>query len=179
MGPGQSKLQRAWRKGQYEQLRPLLWQGHIEAALAHLQTLHPGPGCEPIEALEESLTYLENQPDWIGNYQQWQDADYPEGLGMPRAGSRRSDQSAPETTGDARAPGERHRRGGSACTSAQCPVGCCFCQKTGGCLAPHLWWNPTGNERASCFVLVDSGVYSQVLQAYDEDSGKNSRFTPI
>lgn len=86
VGPGKSKLQRAWRKGQYEQLRPLLWQGQVEAALAHLQTLQPGPACEPIEALEEALTYLENQRDWIGNYQQWQDTGYPEGLGLVERG---------------------------------------------------------------------------------------------
>jgi len=86
VGPGQSKVRRAWRKEQYEQLLPLLWQGHVDAALTHLQTLRPGPDCEPIEALEEALTYLENQRDWIGNYQQWQDAGYPVGSGLVERG---------------------------------------------------------------------------------------------
>jgi hypothetical protein len=63
-----------------------LWQGHGEAALAHLQTLRPGPDCEPIEALEEALTYLENQRDWMGNYQQWQEAGYPVGSGLVERG---------------------------------------------------------------------------------------------
>ncbi len=50
VGPGQSSIQRAWRKGQYERLRPLLWQGQVEAALAHLQRLRPAAASEPIEA---------------------------------------------------------------------------------------------------------------------------------
>jgi len=51
VGPGQSKVQRAWRKEQYEKLQPLLWQEHVEATLAHLLTLRLGPDCEPIEEL--------------------------------------------------------------------------------------------------------------------------------
>jgi hypothetical protein len=84
--PGQSKRERAWRKAQYEKLRALLWQGKVDAALAHLQGLRPGPDGEPIEALEEVLTYLENQRDWIGNYQQWQEAGYPVGSGLVERG---------------------------------------------------------------------------------------------
>ena len=86
VGPGQSKRERAWRKAQYEKLRALLWQGQVDAALAHLQGLRPGPDGEPIEALEEALTYLENQRDWIGNYQQWQEAGYPAGSGLVERG---------------------------------------------------------------------------------------------
>ncbi len=63
MGLCISKIQRTWRKGQYEHLRPRLWQGQVEAALAHVQTLQPAPDCEPIEALEEAITSLENQRD--------------------------------------------------------------------------------------------------------------------
>lgn len=86
VGPGQSKVQRTWRKEQYEQLQPLLWQGQVEAALAHLQRLRPGPDGEPMEALEEALTYLTNQRDWIGNDQQWQEAGYPAGSGLVERG---------------------------------------------------------------------------------------------
>ena len=67
MGLGTSKIQRTWRKGQYEQLRP-------------------APDCEPIEALEEAITSLENQRDWIGNSQQRQEPGYPEGLGLVERG---------------------------------------------------------------------------------------------
>lgn len=86
LGPGQSQRQRAWRKGQYEHLQLFLWQGQVDAALTHLQTLRSRPDCEPIEALEEVLTYLENQRDWIGNSQQWQDAGYPVGSGLVERG---------------------------------------------------------------------------------------------
>lgn len=80
--PGQGAIQRTWRKQQYEMLLPLLWQGDVQAALTHLQTLRPRAEHEPIEALEDAITYLENQRDWIGNYQQWQEAGYPVGSGL-------------------------------------------------------------------------------------------------
>lgn len=69
--PGQSQLAREWRKGQYETLSPLLWEGQVDAALAHLRALRPGADLEPIDQLEEAITYVVNQRDWIGNYQQW------------------------------------------------------------------------------------------------------------
>ena len=86
VGPGQSQLQRSWRKEQYELLQPLLWQGQVEPALRHLQKLRPAAEGEPIEALEEALTYLTNQREWIGNYQQWQEAGYPAGSGLVERG---------------------------------------------------------------------------------------------
>ncbi len=60
----------------------LLWQGQVEVALIHLQALRPGIASEPIEALEDAITYLHNQRGWMGNYQQWQDAGYPVGSGL-------------------------------------------------------------------------------------------------
>ena len=54
--PGQSKKAREWRKEQYEQRSPLLWNGQTDAALAHLRALHPGGDGEPIDKLEETIT---------------------------------------------------------------------------------------------------------------------------
>ena len=86
VGPGQSQVQRRWRKEQYEFLQSLLWQGQVEPALVHLQKLRPTAHGEPIEALEEAITYLANQREWIGNYQQWQEAGYPAGSGLVERG---------------------------------------------------------------------------------------------
>jgi hypothetical protein len=36
--------------------------------------------------LEEAITYVENQREWIGNYQQWQEAGYPVGSGLVERG---------------------------------------------------------------------------------------------
>lgn len=80
--PGKSKAQRAWRKQQYERLKPLLWHGQVEEALNHLRTLRPGSSQEPIKAFEELVTYVENQRQWIGNYEQWQQQGYPIGSGL-------------------------------------------------------------------------------------------------
>lgn len=84
--PGQSKLAREWRKGQYEQLTPRLGHGQVDTALAHLRALRPAAGHEPIDKLEEAITYVDNQRDWIGNYQQWQEAGYPVGSGLVERG---------------------------------------------------------------------------------------------
>lgn len=84
--PGQSKSAREFRKGQYEVLAPLLWQGQVDAALAQLQALRPGANQEPIDPLEEAISYLDKQRDWIGTYQQWQEAGYPVGSGLVERG---------------------------------------------------------------------------------------------
>ena len=84
--PGQSKPAREWRKGQYEQLTPLLWRGQVEAALTHLRALRPAAGQEPVDKLEEAITYVDKQRDWIGDYQQWQEAGYPVGSGLVERG---------------------------------------------------------------------------------------------
>ncbi len=84
--PGQSKSAREFRKGQYETLSPLLWQGQVDAALAHVQALRPGANQELIDQLEEAISYVHNQRDWIGNYQQWQEAGYPVGSGLVERG---------------------------------------------------------------------------------------------
>jgi hypothetical protein len=85
--PGPSKSAREFRKGQYETLLPQQWQGQVDAGLAHLQALRPGANQEPIDPLvEEAISYLYNQHDWIGNYQQWQEAGYPVGSGLVERG---------------------------------------------------------------------------------------------
>jgi hypothetical protein len=72
----------AWRKQQYEVLRPLLWQGQVDQALAHLQGLRPAEGQQVLPRLEEAITYLSTQRDWIGNYEQWRADGYPVGSGL-------------------------------------------------------------------------------------------------
>jgi hypothetical protein len=36
--------------------------------------------------LEEAITYVDNQREWIGDYQQWQEAGYPVGSGLVERG---------------------------------------------------------------------------------------------
>lgn len=139
--PGQSKKAREWRKGQYEQLSPRLWHGQVDAALAHLRALRPGGDGEPIDTLEEAITYVDNQREWIGNYQQWQEAGNPVGSAMPRAWCRRGDQSPHETTRHAKDSGKCDRRCGLTSTPPQCCMGANFYQTSGCGLAPDLWWN--------------------------------------
>lgn len=68
--PGKSPARRAWRKQHYEVLRPLLWQGQVDEALAHLQASRPTAGQEPLKRLEDAISYLQTQRDWIGSYEQ-------------------------------------------------------------------------------------------------------------
>jgi len=79
--PGKRVARRAWRREQDEVLLPLLWQGQQEQALTYLQRLRP-TSAEVSAALEEALRYLENQADWLGNYQAWQEQGYPVGSGL-------------------------------------------------------------------------------------------------
>lgn len=80
--PGQCAARRAWRKQQYEILRPLLWQGQVDEALAHLQALRPTAGQEPLKRLEDAISYLQTQRDWIGSYEQLRTHGYPVGSGL-------------------------------------------------------------------------------------------------
>lgn len=80
--PGKSPARRAWRKQQYEVLKSLLWQGLVEDAVVHLQTLRPTEGSEPIKRLEDAIRYLQTQRDWIGNYEQLRTEGYPIGSGL-------------------------------------------------------------------------------------------------
>ncbi len=59
-----------------------LWQGCVDLALQGLRCLRAGLEAEPLSRLNEAITYLENQREWIGSYEQWQQQGYPVGSGM-------------------------------------------------------------------------------------------------
>src|SRR6266571_3326698 len=59
-----------------------LWQGCVDLALQGLRRLRAGLEAEPLSRLNEAITYLENQREWIGSYEQWQQQGYPVGNGM-------------------------------------------------------------------------------------------------
>ncbi len=80
--PGQSKLRREWRKKQYTVLKSSLWQGRVDEALAHLKTLRPADGQASVKRLEEAISYIHAQRDWIDNYEQLRAEGYPIGSGL-------------------------------------------------------------------------------------------------
>ncbi len=63
----------------YEQLRDYLWQGRVSDAIELPIGLR---GNQRVEALEAAITYISNQRDWIGNYEEWKQTGYPIGSGM-------------------------------------------------------------------------------------------------
>ena len=75
------------RSGQWEQRRATyhrvaeqVWHGEVTAATTTLVALRdPERDCP---ALEEALTYLGSQRDWLGNDAAWQAAGYPIGSGL-------------------------------------------------------------------------------------------------
>lgn len=73
---------RALRRQLHQQVPDALWHGEVDRALALLAALRPAAPTEPIERLEQALHYLQAHRDWIGNYQAWQEADYPIGSGL-------------------------------------------------------------------------------------------------
>ena len=70
------------RDSQLSLYRCWLWQGCVDLALQGLRHLRTGLETEALERLNEAITYLENQRDWIGSYEQWQQQGYPVGSGM-------------------------------------------------------------------------------------------------
>lgn len=62
--------------------RSWLWQGGVDGAIKALRNLGTGLPAEPLETVNEAITYLENQRGWIGSYEQWQKMGYPVGSGM-------------------------------------------------------------------------------------------------
>ncbi len=72
------------RERQYQMflLRSWLWQGEVEQAVQAVRKLATGLDAEPLEKLNETIGYLENQRSWIGSYEQWQKLGYPVGSGM-------------------------------------------------------------------------------------------------
>ncbi len=55
--------------------------GAVDDALVQLRALRPPAPQDPINALEEAITYVESQRAWIGNYEHWVMAGYPIGSG--------------------------------------------------------------------------------------------------
>jgi len=62
--------------------RSWLWQGSVEQALQGLRTLGQGLDAEPLEIMNQAITYLEHQRPWIGSYEHWRKLGYPVGSGM-------------------------------------------------------------------------------------------------
>lgn len=62
--------------------RAWLWQGGVDGAIEALRDLGTGLPAEPLSAINGAITYVENQREWIGSYEQWQKMGYPVGSGM-------------------------------------------------------------------------------------------------
>lgn len=77
--PGRAN--RELRRQAHQLIPALLWDGEVEAAATELADLPP-TGAEPVAALDEVLTYLATQRDWLGDYGAWQAAGEPVGSGM-------------------------------------------------------------------------------------------------
>ena len=76
--PGRS--QRDQRRTHYRAVTDALWTGQVEAAAERLIGLRdPERDCP---ALDEAITYLETQHDWLGDYAAWQAAGHPIGSGL-------------------------------------------------------------------------------------------------
>lgn len=77
--PGRAN--RELRRRAHQLIPALLWDGEVAAAATELADLLPA-GAEPVVALDEALTYLATQRDWLGDYAAWQAAGEPVGSGM-------------------------------------------------------------------------------------------------
>jgi len=62
--------------------RSWLWQGSVEQALQGLRKLGQGLDAEPLEIMNQAITYLEHQRPWIGSYEHWRKLGYSVGSGM-------------------------------------------------------------------------------------------------
>jgi len=62
--------------------RSWLWHGNVEQALQGLRKLGQGLDAEPLEIMNQAITYLEHQRPWIGSYEHWRTQGYPVGSGM-------------------------------------------------------------------------------------------------
>jgi hypothetical protein len=77
--PGAANAER--RRRARQEIPALLWDGEVEAAATELADLLPA-GAEPVAALDDALSYLATQRDWLGDYGAWRDAGEPVGSGM-------------------------------------------------------------------------------------------------
>ena len=67
----------AWKQAQSKQIKKWLWRGKVELVIARLQSWNSSA-----KALKQALTYLHEQRDWIGDYEQWKEQGYPIGSGI-------------------------------------------------------------------------------------------------
>jgi hypothetical protein len=72
---------RALRREAHQTIPALLWQGKVDAAVTALVALRPSSG-ERVAALEETVSYLQTQQGWLGEYQALQEAGIPVGSGL-------------------------------------------------------------------------------------------------
>ncbi|HEU5379374.1 MAG TPA: hypothetical protein VFV38_28460 [Ktedonobacteraceae bacterium] len=79
--PGKRPARRAWRKEQYEELLPLLWEGKRLEVLTYLSALRASVSEVPAP-LEHAIRYLQTQTAWLGNDEQWRAQGYPVGSGL-------------------------------------------------------------------------------------------------
>ena len=73
---------RAERRALHRTIPEHLWHGRVDDTVAALRGLRPADGAESVAALEEGLTYVHNQRDWLGDYAAWRAAGYPVGSGL-------------------------------------------------------------------------------------------------
>jgi hypothetical protein len=72
---------KALRREAHQAIPALLWRGDAAGAITALAALPP-PEAAPIPAVVDTLTYLHEQRDWIGDYAAWQEEGEPIGSGM-------------------------------------------------------------------------------------------------
>lgn len=70
-----------WKKLQSQQLSQWLWRGQVNLARTRLQSWQ-----SQAKAVRQALTYLEQQREWIGDYEQWKREGYPIGSGIIERG---------------------------------------------------------------------------------------------
>ncbi len=59
-----------------------LWHGGVDLAVQGLRNLATRLSAEPLQKVNEAITYLENQRGWVGSYEQWHQLGYPVSSGM-------------------------------------------------------------------------------------------------
>ena len=70
------------RRALYASIDDALWAGAVDQALERLRALQPAVGQEPLQAVEEALSYVATQREWIGDYATWQSSGLPTGSGV-------------------------------------------------------------------------------------------------
>lgn len=66
-----------WKQAQSQQIKQWLWRGKVDLVITRLQSWGSAG-----KALKQTQTYLQEQRDWIGDYEQWKQQGYPIGSGI-------------------------------------------------------------------------------------------------